>query len=61
LYSYGNPRFAPGPPRGLQGQGFEFDADPPEVDEIFRAVAARSLAEDDFVEWLREHVEKTGK
>jgi death-on-curing protein len=42
----------------LQGQGFEFGADPDEVDEVFRAVAARSLAEDDFADWLREHVEK---
>jgi death-on-curing protein len=42
----------------LQDQGFEFGADPGEVDEVFRAVAARSLAEDDFADWLREHVEK---
>jgi hypothetical protein len=28
------------------------------IDEVFRAVAARSLAEDDFADWLREHVEK---
>ncbi|HEV3322556.1 MAG TPA: hypothetical protein VG147_10275 [Solirubrobacteraceae bacterium] len=35
-------------------------ADPDEVDEVFRAVAARSLAEDDFAEWLRGHVEKAG-
>jgi death-on-curing protein len=40
----------------LQGQGFEFGADPDKVDEVFRAVAARSLAEDDFADWLREHV-----
>jgi prophage maintenance system killer protein len=38
--------------------GAEFGVDLDEVDEVFRAVAARSLAEDDFAEWLREHVRK---
>lgn len=45
----------------LQGQGFEFGAEPEAIDEIFRAVAARSLSEDDFVTWVREHVEKAGR
>ena len=45
----------------LQSQGFEFGAEPEAIDEVFRAVAARSLAEDDFVAWLREHVEKADR
>lgn len=45
----------------LQSEGFEFGAEPEVIDEVFRAVAARSLAEDDFVAWLREHVEKADR
>lgn len=43
----------------LQSQGLEFDAEPEAIDEVFRAVAARSLGEDDFAGWLREHVART--
>lgn len=40
----------------LQSEGFEFDAEPEAIDEVFRALAPRSLTEDDFARWLREHV-----
>ena len=43
----------------LQSQGFELGAEAETIDEVFRAVAARSLGEDEFAGWLREHVART--
>src|ERR1700723_3368622 len=40
----------------LQGQGFDFVAEPEETDRIFRSVAASSLTEEDFTDWVRSRV-----
>lgn len=40
----------------LQSRGFDFAAEPEETDRTFRSVAASSLVEEDFAEWVRSRV-----
>jgi death on curing protein len=40
----------------LQSEGFEFVAEAEETDRIFRSVAASSLTEEAFTDWVRSRV-----
>jgi prophage maintenance system killer protein len=40
----------------LQSEGFDFVAEPEEADQIFRSVAASSLTEEAFTDWVRSRV-----
>jgi death-on-curing protein len=44
----------------LQSEGFDFVAEPEETDRIFRSVAASSLTEEAFTDWVRSRVRGEG-